>query len=150
MLDALFGHAPVGLGIWSTELRFARVNAALAEINGVAEEEHLGRLPSEVLGALGLEVEATLAEVVRTGEAVRGLEVSGATPAAPDEIRHFRVDYYPVPNPDGSLLGVAAVVADITTERAMVDERSRLVREALTARAHAEAGRLTLELIPLD
>ena len=147
MLDALFGHAPVGLGMWDTELRYARVNDALAAINGVPADQHLGRRPGDVLGELGVHVEEVLAQVVRTGEAVRGLEVSGTTPAAPGELRHFRVDYYPVPNPDGSMLGVAAVVADFTEERRMEDERARLVREALTARAHAEAAQVRAETL---
>ena len=147
MLDALFGHAPVGLGMWDTELRFTRVNAALAEMNGVTADEHLGRRPSELLGELGTQIEATLAEVVRSRAAVRDQEVSGATPSAPAETRHFRVDYFPVPQADGSLLGVAAVVADITAERQMADERGRLVREALTARAHAEAAQVRSETL---
>ena len=147
MLDALFGHAPVGLGMWDTDLRFARVNAALAEIDGVTAEEHLGRRPSELLGEVGEQIEATLAEVVRTRAAARDREVSGSTPAAPGETRHFRVDYYPVPNPDGSLLGVAAVVVDVTAEHHMADERGRLVREALTARAHAEAAQVRSETL---
>ena len=150
MLDALFGHAPVGLGMWDTQLRYARVNAALAEINGMPIEAHLGRRPSELLGELGADVEATLAEVVRSGVAVRGLEVSGALPAAPGDVRHFRVDYYPVPQDDGSLLGVAAVVLEVTAETRLEEERARLVREALTARAHAEAAQVRAETLHQD
>ena len=150
MLDALFGHAPVGLGMWDTELRFARINAALAEINGATQDEHLGRRPSEVLGELGVGVEAALAEVVRTREPVRGLEVAGETPAQPGVTRHFRVDYYPVPREDGSLLGVAAVVADVSADHATEEERDRLIRDALSARAQAEAAQVRAETLRRD
>src|SRR5262249_15245529 len=33
LLDALYGSAPVGLGFWDRDLRYVRVNEALARIN---------------------------------------------------------------------------------------------------------------------
>lgn len=43
VLDAVFGSAPVGLGYWDHELRYVRANAALAEMNGVAPADLIGR-----------------------------------------------------------------------------------------------------------
>ena len=43
LLDALFDQAPIGLGFWDRELRYVRLNAALAEMNGVPREAHIGR-----------------------------------------------------------------------------------------------------------
>ncbi|HWT92255.1 MAG TPA: SpoIIE family protein phosphatase [Solirubrobacteraceae bacterium] len=120
LLDALFANAPVGLGFWDAELRYRRVNAALAGMNGLAPDDHLGRTPSEVLGELGGDVERTIRAVLADRVARSDLPFDGETPAAPGAARHFRGSFYPVPDADGELLGVAAVVVEVTTERAAV------------------------------
>jgi PAS domain-containing protein len=50
LLDALFAHAPMGLAFWDEDLRYRRINGALAAMNGLAPEDHLGRTTNEVLG----------------------------------------------------------------------------------------------------
>src|SRR4051794_35103836 len=62
LLDTLFATAPVGLAFFDTELRYVRVNAALAEINGLPADEHVGRTVPEVLPA----AEASMAQQIRT------------------------------------------------------------------------------------
>src|SRR4051794_15315549 len=52
-LDSVFTTAPVGLAFLDTELRYVRANAALAEINGIPLEDHIGRRARDVLGANG-------------------------------------------------------------------------------------------------
>ena len=42
-LNTLLVSAPVGIGFWDRDLRFVRVNDALAAINGLTPEEHIGR-----------------------------------------------------------------------------------------------------------
>src|SRR3954470_20618236 len=49
LLDTLFATAPVGLAFFDTQLRYVRINAALAEINGLSVEESLGKTVQEVL-----------------------------------------------------------------------------------------------------
>jgi PAS domain-containing protein len=49
LFDILGEGAPVGLGFVDTDLRFVRVNAALARINERAVQEHIGRRIEEVL-----------------------------------------------------------------------------------------------------
>ena len=51
-IDPLFATAPVGLGSWDRELRYVRVNRALAEMNGLSPEEHVGRRLEEVVPGL--------------------------------------------------------------------------------------------------
>ena len=46
VLDGLFAVAPVGLALLDTDLRYVRVNPALAAMNGAAAAEHLGRRPA--------------------------------------------------------------------------------------------------------
>ena len=57
MIDELFAAAPSGWACIAADGRWLRVNAALAALNHLPPEELIGRLPSEVLGELGLEIE---------------------------------------------------------------------------------------------
>ena len=49
LLDTIVQCAPVGFALLDLEMRYVRVNEALAEINGVGQEGHIGRRPTEVL-----------------------------------------------------------------------------------------------------
>ena len=50
LLDTVFRGTPIGLAFVDRELRFVRINDALAALNRTAVEAHLGRTVSEVLG----------------------------------------------------------------------------------------------------
>jgi hypothetical protein len=49
LLETLILQAPVAFAFYDTGLRYRRINRMLADINGVAMAEHIGRRPSEVL-----------------------------------------------------------------------------------------------------
>ena len=137
LLDALYGSAPVGLGFWDRDLRYVRVNEALARINELPAEEHVGRTFHEVVPQLAEELERIARGVLETKEAVIGLEIDAGTPTSPEVLRHWRASYYPVIGVDGEPIGVGAVVEE-TTERRSAEERER------AARAEAEAAAATL------
>ena len=83
LLDAVFDQSPVGLGLWDGELRFVRVNPALAVIDGVPAEAHIGRRLEEVLPELDASAGDAVRRVLDTGEPVLEIELEGETPAAP-------------------------------------------------------------------
>src|SRR4051794_30025568 len=122
LLDSLFAAAPVGLAFWDRDLRYQRVNERLAAINGIAPEEHVGRTVEEVLPAVGPEVAQLLRGVLETGESVVDLEITGETPAEPGVRRTWLTSYYPVAGVDGELMGVGAVVSDVTERKRARDD----------------------------
>ncbi|MEY2532988.1 MAG: hypothetical protein QOF29_898 [bacterium] len=123
LVDAIFLTAPVGLAFVDTDLRYVRMNDALARIQGRPMEEVLGRRPTEVLPAdLGARVEAAAADARDSGEVVWEIDLSGRFEDTPLE-RFFTDTYYPVPGPDGRCIGVGIVVSE-TTDRVQ-SERSR-------------------------
>lgn len=140
LLDAVFDAAPVGLGLWSPDGRYERINEALAAINGAPLDEHLGRTPEDVLGDLGAQIGALVRQVAATRTPVLDRELSGRTPAHTDEIQYRRASYFPLLGEGGDVLGVGGVVRDITDEHVADAERARLLRDALTARAQAQAA----------
>jgi PAS domain S-box-containing protein len=125
LLDALYGSAPVGLGFWDRDLRYVRVNEALARINERTPEEHVGRTFAEVVPQLAAELEPLARRVLETGESVIGLEMAGGTPNEPDALRYWSASYYPVLGPDGEPIGVGAVVEE-TTARRRAEQRTDL------------------------
>jgi len=117
VLDAIFDHAPLGIGLIDRELRFVRVNPMLAEINGIPAEAHVGRTPRELLPDLPHDtVEATFREILRTGLPQLDVPLSGETPAAPGRVRHWLESWYPV-RFEGEISGLGILVREVTAER---------------------------------
>jgi PAS domain S-box-containing protein len=124
-LDALVAAAPTGLALLDTELRYVRINEALAAANGLSVEEHLGRTVMEVLPESGPHAEPLLRRVLETGEPVRGFEFSAAPADDPGVLHHWVSDYFPVRAEDGRVLGLGAVVVDITEPKRKEEELHR-------------------------
>jgi PAS domain S-box-containing protein len=114
LLDTLFATAPVGLAFVDRELRFARINASLAQLNGRAVAEHLGRHIGEVLPQIASRLIPIYERVLASGQPVLNEEISGETAAEPGVMRHWIASYYPVLGADQSPIGVGVVVIEIS------------------------------------
>jgi PAS domain S-box-containing protein len=114
LFDVVGEGAPVGLAFVDTDLRFVRINAALAAINGRPVEEHLGRRIDEVLPEIADVIAPIYREVLETGEPILEREVTRETPAS--HVRHVLASWFPV-RVEGRIVGVGAVVVDITDRK---------------------------------
>ena len=140
LLDSIYDTAPVGLAFLDRDLRFVRINNALAEINGLPAAAHVGKRPSELYPELPLspsirDVEKGLRRVLETGEPILDVELSGETAASPGTHRFWLNSWYPV-RVGGEIVGIGVVVREIT-------ERKRAEAEQVTlqaTRAEAEAA----------
>ncbi len=119
LLNSLLDNAPVGFGFFDQELRFLRLNPALAAINGLPIEAHLGRPLSEVLPSISTELTAAFQRVLDTRVSMVNLEVTGETPRLPGQQRYWLCNLYPVKTQDGTMLGAGAVVTDIDDRKRM-------------------------------
>ena len=117
LLEGLLASAPVGIGFWDRELRFVRVNEALAEINGIPPEAHIGRTLAEVLPELAPQLEPIYRRVLETGVPLIHEETTAETPTRPGGLRHWLTSYYPVVQEGGEPLGMAAVIMEITEQK---------------------------------
>ena len=125
LLDTLLSSAPVGLAFFDRDLRFVRVNQALAQINGRPVEEHIGRTIKELDEESSDGLGALLAQVRDEGSAILGVETKGETPAQPGVPRTWLASYYPVRSDHGGVLGVGAVVVEITEAKRSAEELRR-------------------------
>ena len=67
-LRALYGALPVGVAFFSPDLRYQRVNATLAKMNGRSVEDHLGASIEEILGDYAELVRGPLEDVLARRE----------------------------------------------------------------------------------
>ena len=139
LLDALVAEAPIGLGVLDADLRYRFVNARLAEINGVEPAAHLGRSVPEVLPGLAPAVAEGFRTVLRTGEPMVDVAVTGQTPAAPGIRRQWVASYYPLRGKGDEVLGVGMAVLEVTAQRRMEAERVGLVEQIETERLRLDA-----------
>ncbi|MET9379109.1 SpoIIE family protein phosphatase [Streptomyces sp. NPDC002992] len=146
-LQSLFTQSPIGLATLGPDLRFLRVNDALARMNGVSAAEHLGRRLTEVVpGVNAAALEATMRQVLERGEAVVDVRRTGRTPADPDHDRTWSCSYAPLLDGSGRRLGLIASLIDITEgQRALVEAERARRRFALLAEAGTRIG-TTLDL----
>lgn len=128
-LQAIYDEAPVGLGLLDADLKFARINAALAEMNGFTVEEHLGRSAWDLLPDLRSSAEPLLRKVLESGEVLRGVEINGQTPAQPGVQRTWSEVFYPVHGPDGLRRGVGIFCVEITDLKQAREREDLLTRE---------------------
>ncbi|MEU6079128.1 SpoIIE family protein phosphatase [Streptomyces sp. NPDC047108] len=141
-MEGLFAQSPIGLAMLGPDLRFRRVNEALARMTGVPAPEHIGKRVGEVapdINAAGLE--AVMRQVLDTGEAVVDLRRPGRTPADPDRERIWSCSYAPLLDGSGSRLGVIASLIDITeAQLAHTEVEQARERLALLAAAGTQIG----------
>jgi two-component system CheB/CheR fusion protein len=135
LLNTVLDQAPIGIALFDRQLRFIRLNDALAEIDGLPAEAHLGKTVSELLPRLDGTVQEALRHVLDTGESL-SREVGGETPAAPGETRHWSLYAYAL-RQRGEIVGVGAVVEEVTGKiRAQAELRQ--AKEAAEAASAAK------------
>ncbi|QKW23477.1 SpoIIE family protein phosphatase [Kitasatospora sp. NA04385] len=139
VLDGFFDQSPIGLAVYDTELRFVRLNEALARINGLSAEEHLGRRISAVLPGINAhEIENVMRQVIATGKPVVDARSHGRVPGDPRRDRAWSASYFRLEDSTGKVLGVSSSIIDVT-ERFQAEARASRAQERLTLLASAGA-----------
>jgi two-component system cell cycle sensor histidine kinase/response regulator CckA len=124
-LKVIYRRAPVGLAVYDRNLRFLRVNDALAKFNNLSPAEHVGRRVDEVVPKFGNEIARCLQQVFASGEPILNVERHRASPANPSVEQQFLASYYPLQGEDGAVSAVCSVVAEIS-DRKRAEEAARL------------------------
>ena len=156
LLDTLVAEAPDGVAIFDRDLRYVRVNDALAAINGVPVEDHPGRTLADIVPGVPREGHTEpLTRVLSTGEPIADLEVSGRTDGDPGRVHHWLVSYFPIrpdEGPDAPIVALGAFVVDVTESKdaaerlALFSDVSEVLGAALGVEERLE--RLVRLLVP--
>jgi PAS domain S-box-containing protein len=116
-IENYYDTAPVGLVVLDADLRYVRINDRLAELNGLPAAEHIGRTPREVVPWLADELERLARRVFESGEPLTDVEYEGEILAQPGSRRIWLQNWHPLKDTAGKVLGIAAVVQEITEQR---------------------------------
>ncbi|MCT7948653.1 PAS domain S-box protein [Ancylothrix sp. C2] len=134
LIDALFAGAPVGIAFLDKDLRYIRINAQLATINGLPIEQHLGKKFTEVIPRISSKIEPQLQQVLQTGQPILNVEINGRTAEKPSREGYWLANYYPVRNARGETVGIGIILAEITQTKkaeASAKEANRKVANIL-------------------
>lgn len=112
-LDAVFREAPLGLAFVDRELRFLRVNEALARMS---RQPAAGMIGQRVRNP---DVAASLTRVLATDQPELDADVAV-------DGRRFLASYFPVRDGGDDLLAVGVAVSDVTARRRAEEARERL------------------------
>ena len=139
-LESLYQSAPLGLAMLDRDLKYVRVNDALADMNGVPAADHIGQFVFDVVPDLRVQAEHLFQSVLDTGEAIRDVEFRGETKLSPGMMRDWIEHTYPLKTASGEVVGLGLIVEEIT-------ERKQVQTELASANV---ALRRTLDLLFLS
>ena len=124
LFSAFLKSSNVGVAILDSDLRYLGINRALAEMNGVSAQSHVGKTVCEVLGEIGEPIQQKLAQVVAMRTGLK-YEISGkVTPQG--EIGHRVIDAFPISSSQGSVTRIGAIVYDLSGPKQLEQSLQKL------------------------
>ncbi|MFI9741647.1 SpoIIE family protein phosphatase [Streptomyces sp. NPDC052494] len=146
-LDALFETCPIGLVMLDEDLRYVHLNQALADMDGIPIEDHIGRSMEDfMITSDGGEYQRMLHAVADEGRPVVSALVVLRTPGRPDRDQVRSVSFFPLSQAGDTRPGLGGLLVDVTDrEQAIVEATAGRQRLALLDRASARIG-TTLEV----
>ncbi|MFG2790111.1 SpoIIE family protein phosphatase [Streptomyces sp. NPDC048419] len=147
LCERLINQSPIGLALLDPDLRYLLVNPALARIDGVPAEDHVGHSLHEILTLPDVDtIESALRQVLTTGSPLLDQYHVGRPTADPEHEHAWSLSFYRLEDPGGRVLGAAASVVDVTERHRAAAEADRARRRlALIADASVRVG-TTLEV----
>ncbi len=112
----IYRFAPVGIGLFSLDYRYLRVNARMAVFNGMPMEDHIGRSVEEVVPDVADKTRARIDDVVAMKAALPRRVIERTNPIT-GETGAFAVYWYPVFDTNGDVQAVGVIAEDITEAR---------------------------------
>jgi formate hydrogenlyase transcriptional activator len=132
LLSTYFSASRVGLCVLDTDLRYLAINQTLAEMNGIAAEEHLGKSVREMLGDFAELLEPQIERVVKTQQPILNLEIS-TTLHNRTEPGHWIEHYIPIKDAAGKVKQIGVVAVEVTEQKKLEESLrgvSATLREA--------------------
>ncbi|HEX2777936.1 MAG TPA: ATP-binding protein [Gemmatimonadaceae bacterium] len=129
ILDTVLDSSPVAFALYDRGLRFIRINRAFADLTGNSALDHIGASIDEVAPSLAPTLLPSLQRVLHDEVPIRDVELSAAAQLArpdgqPAVRRHWLASFYPVRTPRGGVLGVGALMLEVS-ERKSLEEQFR-------------------------
>ncbi|MGI9431660.1 MAG: PAS domain-containing protein [Myxococcota bacterium] len=154
-VESVYRNAPVGLSLVDRDLRYLRVNQAIADMNGRSIEEIVGRTYREVSPETADTAEPLLRGLMERGKSVRNLEVRSRPPGDPDREHVYLLSMEPIRDEKGAVAGHTSVVQDVTDLRQVeataaerLEQLEILYEHSLVGLCHMDPDLLVVQLNP--
>ncbi|MBD2205960.1 PAS domain S-box protein [Calothrix sp. FACHB-1219] len=146
-LATIFETSPVGMGLLDSQQRFIAINEALAQINGLTREQHLGYSIPQLFGESDPRLVAVFDEIYNTGNRFISPNFAVNVPARSDRSPgYYNVYYLPTTNAHHQVEDVLVYVVDVT-ERVRLERDQRFLGEASAVLASSLDYQTTLERV---
>jgi len=118
-LDPFFASPGVGIAVFDARLRYKTLNSALAAINGLQVEAHLGKMPHELFGHFGAEFEPYLKQGFSDGEPVI-FEATGYL-STHNKKGHWINTFIPIKNESNGSANLFVMVLEVSEKKKLED-----------------------------
>lgn len=130
LLAALFNSSTVGVAICDRQLRIRAINAALASMNGIPAEAHLGKTIHAILGSAAAKIQPAFDHVFATGQPLSNVELIAELPAR-RTVGHWNGSYFPIKDRAGAVREVGAVILELTRSKVLETSVRQLTNKLL-------------------
>ena len=113
-LERFFATASTGLCLIDPELRYLRINEALAVFSDQPASELVGKALHEVMPSFAAKVEPVLRKVIETGQPAINFELCLPTRAEPELTKWWLLSFHPLKAESGAVVAVGAIVEDVS------------------------------------
>ena len=128
ILDTVLDSSPVAFALYDRELRFIRINRAFAELTGHLPLDHIGETLTDLAPDFARVLAPSLDRVLSADLPLRDVELSldsGRSENGTIKLkRHWLASFYPVRTSSGGVLGVGALMLEVS-ERKNLEEQFR-------------------------
>ncbi|MEP0983928.1 PAS domain S-box protein [Leptolyngbya sp. FACHB-17] len=146
-LATLFETSPIGLALLDADQRFIAINEALAEINGLTREQHLGYSIPDLFGQPDPKLVEVFHQIYLTGEPFISPSFAVNVPGRNDRRPgYYNVYYLPTINANHQVESILVYVVDVT-ERVRLERAQQFLSEASAVLASSLDYQTTLERV---
>ncbi|MBD1914077.1 PAS domain S-box protein [Leptolyngbya sp. FACHB-8] len=146
-LATIVDTSPIGLALLDADQRFIAINEALAEINGLPREHHLGKSVSELFGEVDPKIVEVIRQIYATGNPLISPNLPINTPGHGDRRPgYYNVYYLPTVDSNHQVEGLLAYIVDVT-ERFKLERAQQFLSEASAVLASSLDYQTTLEQV---
>ena len=128
ILDTVLDSSPVAFALYDRDLRFIRINRAFSELTGQPPLDHIGETLLDVAPQLAPMLSPPLERVLHADRPLRDVELTldaaHVENGTPRVRRHWLASFYPVRTSSGGVLGVGALMLEVS-ERKNLEEQFR-------------------------
>jgi transcriptional regulator with PAS, ATPase and Fis domain len=129
LLTVFSGASVLGLAICDDQLRFQGINNALAAMNGITAEAHVGQTVGDILKDAAVKPESALRQVLVSGQPVC-FELSAMLPTR-TELGYWIENYFPIKGKGRKANQVATITVEVTAQRKLEESFRKLTGDLL-------------------